>query len=449
MGTGIDARQVAWETLLAVEQGAFADAELARRLDPSDLVPRDRSLATRLVYGTLAWQGYLDHLIEALGQPVAHLDAPIRVLLRLALFQIERLSRVPRFAAVHTAVELSKRFRSGAASSMVNALLRRYLRERDRIPLPRRADDPARFLSISLSHPRWLVEHWISQFGVQEAEALLAANNEVARTALRVNRLRAGPEVLVRHLGEHGVAATESLIAPDAVVLEHGGNPGRLPGFDEGLWTAQSEASQLVTLLLGAQPGWRILDACAAPGGKSTYLAEILRDQGEVVAVDLDAGGLARLEREAGRLGVDCIRTVHADVTEFAATVEEPFDAVLLDAPCSGLGTLRQHPEIKWRRRPKSLEEMAARQRRLLTSTAGTLRPGGVLVYATCTLTPIENDRVVEDFLAAHRKFVVSDPRPHLPRRAGEFVDERGFFRTFPHRHGLDGFFAVRLQRLH
>jgi 16S rRNA (cytosine967-C5)-methyltransferase len=442
-----DPRSLAWEVLLAVETGAFADAELAQRLDAVTLDPRDRSLATRLVYGTLAWQGYLDHVIEALCRQPARLDPPVRTLLRLALFQITRLSRVPDFAAVDSAVELSKRFRSGAASGMVNAVLRRYLRERDHIRFPNRSNDLAGFLSVTLSHPRWLVEQCVARFGAAETESLLSGNNEPAPTVLRVNRLRAEPEALMQQLGSSGVHATPSHFAPDAIVLEHGGDPAALPGFAAGHFSSQSEASQLVALLIGAQRGDRILDGCAAPGGKSTYLAELLRDEGEVVAVDRDEHGLAHLQQAARRLGLRCIRTMPGDVAELVPALGDRFDAVLLDAPCSGLGTLRQHPEIRWRRTPESIADVVRTQRRLLDAVAGAVRPGGVVVYATCTLTTMENEAVIEDFLSAHGAFTIQDPRPYLPPSARLFTDDACFFRTYPHGQGLDGFFAARLQR--
>jgi len=441
-----DARRLAWEVLCAVEDGAFGDAALARRLGVTHLETRDRALATRLVYGTLAWQGFLDYVIEAFARPPARLDPPIRTLLRLALFQLAKLSRVPDFAAVDTAVELSKDFRAGAASGMVNAVLRRYLREGSQLPLPSRDTDLAGFLSVSLSHPRWLVERWLQEFGPSETEALLGANNEPAPTVLRVNRLRAGPEEVLRRLGEDGVGGRQSGASPDGIVLDHGGDPALLPGFEDGLFTSQGEASQLISFMLGVEPGDRVLDACAAPGGKATYIAELVRDEGEVIAVDKDAHGLSHLEQSARRLGLRCLHTVRSDASEYARAGEDPFTAVLVDAPCSGLGTLRQHPEIKWRRTPESVRQISMTQQSLLQGVAGLVRPCGGLVYATCTLMREENENVVERFLASHDNFALSDPRPFLPPGARGFVDEAGFFRTSPHRDGMDGFFAARLR---
>jgi 16S rRNA (cytosine967-C5)-methyltransferase len=441
-----DARRLAWEVLRAVEEGAFADAVLGQRLDTATLDARDRALATRLVYGTLAWQGYLDHVIETLARPPRKLDAPIRTLLRLALFQIAKLSRVPDFAAVDTAVELSKDFRAGAASRMVNAVLRRYLRERSQLPTPSRDDDLPGFLSLFLSHPRWLVERWLAELGPADAEALLMANNEPAPTVLRVNRLRADPDEVLRRLAEAGVVGRPTGVAPDAVLLEHPGDLATLPGFVDGFFTPQGEASQLICFMLGVEPGDRVLDACAAPGGKTTYIAELMRDEGAITAVDKDSRGLEYLEQSSKRLGLGCIETVHANASEFTAAGGKLYDAVLLDAPCSGLGTLREHPEIRWRRTPESIREISKIQQSLLEAVSTLAKPCCPIVYASCTLTREENETVIERFLASHDNFVLSDPRPFLPPRAWALVDEAGFFRSFPHRDGMDGFFAARLR---
>jgi 16S rRNA (cytosine967-C5)-methyltransferase len=444
--SGERARRLAWEILLAVERGRFADAELGRRLPRSSLDDRDHALVTRLVYGTLTWQGWLDHLIQQCARPPDRIDAPLRVLLRLALYQLAKLSRIPDFAAVDTAVALAKNFRRGAASGFVNAVLRRFLRQGDRLRKPDPRSDRAEELALAFSHPRWLVEQWLEELGPTEARALLAANNEPAPTVLRVNRLRAGRDSLLASFTKAGLSAAPARFAPHGIVVEPGGDPARLPGFSEGLFSMQGEASQLVTLLLGARRGQRVWDACAAPGGKSTYLGELLHDDGTVLATDTSTSGVQDIRAGARRLGITCIQARHAD----AARNPHPhggvgFDAILVDAPCSGLGTLRQHPEIRWRRRPKEIAALAKRQSRLLDAVLPRLAPGGALVYATCTIARAENEQVVAEFLERHRRLRIADPRPFLPQAAHPFVDAEGMFRTFPHRGGLDGFFAVRL----
>jgi len=442
-----DARRLAWRVLTAVEQGAFADAALGEGLRAAALPVRERGLATQLVYGTLAWQGLLDRAIAQGGREPQALDLPLRTLLRLALFQLVRLDRVPAFAAVDTAVELSKEVKRGAASGLVNALLRRFLRDGKRIALPPREADLAAHLAAACSHPRWLVQRWLDELGAAETEALLAANNTAAPTVVRVNRRRATPAQLLATLAARGVAARPARYAQDALVVEPGGDPADLPGYREGWWALQGEASQLVVCLLAAQPGMCVVDACAAPGGKATASAERVGDGGRVVALDRHRAGLQQMRRAARRLGLFNLFAAQADATALPFAPRWTADAVLVDAPCSGLGTLRQHPEIRWRRTADDVDDLAGLQRRLLDAAAPHVAPGGALVYATCTISVPENAGVVAEFLAAHAEFAVDDPRPHLPAAAHELVDARGFLQTFPHRHGLDGFFAVRLKR--
>ena len=441
-----DARRLAWHVLTAVEDGGFADAALGEQLRNARLAPRDRHLATQLVYGTLAWQGLLDGAIARGGRNPRQLDPPLRTLLRLALFQLVRLDRVPDFAAVDTAVELAKEFKRGAGSGLVNALLRRFLRDGKRLDVPPRGADLAAHLAVALSHPHWLVERWIDELGAGEAEALLAANNTAAPTVVRVNRRRTNPAQLTELLAAGGIRARPAVYADDALIIEPGGDPLALPGYREGWYALQGEASQLVVAVLDPQPGARVLDVCAAPGGKATAAAERAAD-GLVVAVDRSGRGLRLGRRVAARLGLANVVAVRGDARTLPLAADWRADAVLVDAPCSGLGTLRQHPEIKWRRSPADLAALAALQAELLSAAAARVAPGGVLVYATCTISTIENAGVVAGFLAAHRDFGLDDPRPFLPSAARSLIDADGFLRTFPHRDGLDGFFAARLKR--
>lgn len=448
-----DARALALEILQLVEAGGFADALLGTRLPHSGLEPRDLALATRLVYGTLAWQGYLDHLLAAFSRrAAADLDPPVRAVLRLALFQICRLSRVPDFAAVDTAVGLVKRHRGGIAAGFVNAVLRRAVRGWTAVALPP-PDDPVAHLAVRYSHPTWLVQRWLEAYGAADTAALLAADNEPAPTVLRVNQRRDDRAALLARLAAAAYAADPTARSPVGVRLEHAAAPERIPGIAEGLCSLQGEASQLVGLLLGIEPGQRVLDACAAPGGKATHLAELLDDRGEVLALDPHAAGLDRLKTEAQRLGLTAVRTVATDTVTWVEAQcagrhgPPQFDRVLLDAPCSGLGTLRAHPEVRWRRTPGDSARLATVQRQLLEAVAVCVRPGGVLVYATCTLATEENEANVAAFLREHPDFVLDDARRHLPSSAAAVVSDDGMLRTFPHRDGLDGFFAARLER--
>jgi 16S rRNA (cytosine967-C5)-methyltransferase len=439
---------LAWEILRRVEQeGAYADALLGHALSSTRLATRDQALVTRLVYGTLAWQGFLDHIIAAFSRrPPDALDAPIRIVLRLALLQTCMLSKIPDFAAVNTAVQLAKRFHGGAAAGLVNAVLRRATAEWRRVPLPSPRDDPVGYLATRWSHPAWLVDRWLAQYGFDETAALLSANNEPAPTVLRVNRLKMERAQLLARLQESGCTAHPTRYAPSGVQVDHAGTPDRLPGYTEGLFSVQGEASQLVGELTAPRPGDRVLDGCAAPGGKTTHLAELMENRGAIIAMDANARRIDRVDRMARRLGVSIVQTAVADATTWQPP-SDGFDCVLVDAPCSGLGTLRQHPEVRWRRTPEDIAALATLQQRLLLRLAGSVRPGGALVYATCTLSTEENDDILAAVLRLRPDFSLSDPRPLLPVPARGLVDADGILRTFPQRHGLDGFFAARLKR--
>jgi 16S rRNA (cytosine967-C5)-methyltransferase len=438
------ARYVALAVLRRVERdAAYADVALDAALAERALSQRDRALATRLVYGTLAWRGLLDwHLARLAGREPQRLALPVRALLRLGLYQLLHLDRIPAHAAVSTSVDLAKRV-APAAAGLVNAVLRRAARERDSLPVPDAAD-PVRHLAVMFSHPEWLVARWRAQLGDAETRLLLAADNEVAPTVLRA---RPGArETLLTALARGGVAAAPTRYAPDGVRVEAVA-PHALPGYAEGTFAVQSEASQLVGQLLDSQAGVRVLDVCAAPGGKAFYLAEISGRTGSVVALDQRRRGASVIAAGARRLGLTNLAALVADARRLPLAAAERFDRVLVDAPCSGLGTLRAHPEVRWSRVPEDLRRLAALQAQILEAATTHLRPGGALVYATCTISPEENEGVVEPWLAAHPELHREDAAAHLPPQAATHVDARGALRTFPHRDGLDGFYAVRVRR--
>jgi 16S rRNA (cytosine967-C5)-methyltransferase len=436
------AREVAHGVLVRVETtAAFADVLLADRLAATPLAPEDRALATRLVYGTLAWQGRLDHhLAPLLRTPLASLDPGVRAALRLGLFQLLLLDRVPAYAAVDASVSLARSAARGAAG-LVNAVLRRAVRIGVRnLPLPDPAVDPIERLAVEWSHPRWLVERWHAEVG-DDLPALLAADNGMAPTAVRANRLRTTRDALRAELAAAGVDTAPARWAPDGLLVARGAARLRaLPAWREGRFAFQAEASQLVVPLLGVEPGARVLDACAAPGGKTMHAAEQVGDEGRVVALDPRAAAIARLRIEAGRLGARRVLALAGDARR-PPLLAAGFDAVLVDAPCTGLGTLRRHPELRWRRRPGDVERLAHLQQAILDGVAPLVRPGGVLVYAVCTLTREENEDAVARFRARHPRFVPE--RAPIPP---ELATPDGFLRTWPHRHGLDGFFAARLR---
>jgi 16S rRNA (cytosine967-C5)-methyltransferase len=457
------ARRIAADVLLRVEQGgAFANLALDGALRAAGVLePREAALATELTYGSLRWQLQLDRTIAAHSdRPPAELDLPVRIALRLGTFELLHHPRVPARAAVNEAVELVKELKAGKASGFVNAVLRRISEKRAPPPPPSREVDPAGHVAAVTAHPRWLVERWIAWLGLDEAEKLCAANQILAPAVVRVVRGKGTVAQAAQALREAGVESTPGRYSPDALVLAAGAPPAlHIEGHGEGLFQAQDEAAQLVSLYAAPAPGSRVLDACAAPGGKACHLAELVGPSGSVLAIDLHARKAQGIADQAKRLGLANLRALAADATLPIPGDTGPFDLVLVDAPCSGLGTLRRHPEVKLRRTPADVDRLASLQARILGQAAKVVRPGGHLVFALCTLVREECDEQVERFLAAHPAFR-EDPPPWsdgqgtgFPSWSGDqgalrdCVDEKGRLRTLPHRTGTDGFFAVRLRK--
>lgn len=428
------ARTAAYEVLRLVGTGrADLGSALARqraRLHDE----RDRALAGEIATGALRWRAAFDHVIAAFaGRPLRKLDGEIVDILRLSIFQLLHLDRVPASAVVKDAVDMAGKAGKRSASGLVNALLRRVSRERDALPLPARPLDPGDrdaaldYLAVTLSHPRWLVARWLDRFGFDSAEAWLRFNNTPAPLTLRVNTLRATRDELLARLREAGIDAAPGRHAPDALVVQRG-NPLATPLHAEGWFVVQDEASQLVGHFAAAADGETVLDVCASPGGKTLIMAAAVGEGGRVVACDVRARRVELLRETVTRSGATQVRIVRADAAgplPFGGL----FDRVLLDAPCSGLGTLRRDPDIKWRRHESDIAALAEAQLEMLTHAAGFARPAGALVYATCSSEPEENDEVVERFLARHPEFMRRDP----------------VLRTLPFADGLEAFFAAML----
>lgn len=453
------ARLVAARVLERVERTrAYADLSLHNAMMRADLSGPDRALCTELVYGTLRWRGRIDHaLSQFLDRDFDRLDAGVASVLRLGAYQILFADRIPPSAAVDQAVHCIRSLGAERATGLVNAVLRRLAAERDTIRPPALEDDPEGHLVHGLSLPPWIARRWLARFGPEDAARLARASNEAPPLCVRVNRTRIDPDTLVERLRERFPDAARCRHAEGGLTLGRKGNPARDPAFLEGLYTVQDEASQLVVEMLDPKPGDRVLDTCAAPGTKATAMAERVGDDGEVVALDRHPRRLALVARDARRLGLGCIRTVERDASRSLMDLVEKsdagaesegglFDRVLVDAPCSGLGTLRRNPDARWRVRPEDVRELAGLQRRILGRGASVLRVGGRLVYSTCTLTTEENERVVAGFLADAPGFR-RVPSERLPAQLAPLLDEDGQLRCLPHVHDTDGFFAACLER--
>ncbi|MBX6422420.1 16S rRNA (cytosine(967)-C(5))-methyltransferase RsmB [Thermosulfurimonas sp. F29] len=444
-------RAMALKTLIRWERGKpLLDEILSEVLVKSVLPdPRDRALCGELVNGVVRHLYYLDYVISRFAEePLDKMDPQVRNLLRLSAYQL-LFTRIPERAAVAEAVKLIKRGRGKWVVSFVNAVLRRIAGVRNHPPEPPREMNPVAYLSVRYSYPEWMVERWLSRFGEEETERLLAAGNEKPPLVVRVNTLRVTRDQLLLYLRSEIPEAEACRYSPEGIVLR--GFRGRitdLRAFRVGWLQVQDEASQLVSYLVSPRPGERVLDACAGVGGKTTHLAQLMRNTGRIYAYDLYDWRLERLRENAARLGVNNVETVTGDVLRSVRTLGGNFfDRILVDAPCTGTGVIRRHPDIKWARRPEDLVEVPKKQLALLEGLVEVLKPGGVLVYATCSLEPEENEEVVAQFLSSHSEFEIEDPRKVLPEPARDLVDENGFLHTYPHRHGLDGFFGVRLRK--
>ncbi len=440
---GAGARDIALEVLRRVEDtGAFANLLLDSRLRAARLSPADRGLATELAYGVLRWRGKLDWMLgQVLDRPLGRLEPRVLQLLRLGAYQLRCLERIPAFAAVDETVSLARRAGAGRAAGYVNAVLRAVARAR--FAEPDEAADPLRYWSTAGSHPPWLAARWLARLGAGEGGRLMRANNAAPPLTVLANPLQLSPPEAAERLRRHGLAAEAGRFSPLAFRLRDVGSPADLPGFAEGDWIPMDEGGLLPVLALAPEPGQRVLDACAGGGGKTALIAAAVAPAGTVVALDRSPRALRRLTAAAERLGLPRVQPILGDAR--AAPAQGRFPRVLLDAPCSGLGTVRRRPEIKWRRRPADLPAAQALQRELLAGAAEAVGPGGLLVYSTCSLEPEETDDVIAWFLRERRDFVPDDLAGVLPGAPG--LVEGMVARAWPHRHGTDGFFVARLRR--
>jgi 16S rRNA (cytosine967-C5)-methyltransferase len=480
-----DPREAALRILFAVDtRSAFSDRMLdAAHSAATGPDERDRALLHELVKGTLRWRGRLDWVLDRvvhmgidkvqpwirnvlrLGAyqilfldrvpPHAAVDESVKLatkyghpgtagltnsVLRLGAYQILFLDRVPPHAAVDESVKLATKYGHPGTAGLTNSVLRRLADEKDAYPVPE--GDDIESLAAWGSHPEWLVERWVRRFGVEATRELMLANNRAARVGLRVNALRGTREALIEKLAAEGAIATPAELSPDLVWLEGQPPPASLEAFRTGWCTAQDESEALVARLVAPHPHERILDLCAAPGGKCTHIAELIGDDGDVWAMERAAQRMQSIEQNLTRLGLHSIHVLEGDGRSHVFPM--PFDRVLVDAPCSGLGVLGRRADARWRKGPEVLRELAPVQLDLLAAAARNARPGGVVVYSVCSFEPEETDYVVERFLHQSPQMILESAQGILPDAV---VDEGGFMRVFPHVHGCDGAFAARFRK--
>lgn len=411
---------------------------------------RDRALAHALIYGVLRWRLRLDAIIAAcLTAPGRRMPPDIHNILRLGVYQLCAMDRIPASAAVHTAVELARTSGKPKLSGFINAVLRQAQRSGLNALADDRPGGPADRLSMDHAMPLWMAERWIARYGTEESVALCQAMNTEAPLVGRANTLRTSRQDLLNALQAEGIDARPTERAPEGIRLCGLDGPvGGLAAVAGGDMRIQDEGAQLISYMLSPSPGEIVLDACAGRGGKTAHMAQLMADRGRILALDAAVDRLAVLQRDMADQGITCVAARQVDLDEgVPALPPGTFDRVMLDAPCSGMGVIRRNPDTKWARRPDDLARYAARQRRFLSHLAPLVKPSGVLVYAVCSLEPEENDEVVTDFLNRHPAFSLHRPPDATGTPLAGMLDASGFFRSTPHRHGMDGFFAATLVR--
>jgi 16S rRNA (cytosine967-C5)-methyltransferase len=401
-----------------------------------------------LTYGVIRWREKLDWVIRQFSKiPFAKIELETLNILRLGLYQILFLSRTPSSAAVNESAELAKRTRGKGGAGFVNAVLRSSIRQKDEIRYPDMAEDPALHISVVESHPLWLVQRWLKEMGVEEALKICKFNNQISPLTLRTNTLKIGREDLIRELEEEKLKPLPTTFSEEGILLQDPPPTSELPFMKEGLYIIQDDASQLVTFILDPKPGERILDACAAPGGKTTHIAQKMENQGDIYALDLNKGKLDLIKEMCQRLGIKIVKTTKGDAGKSLPIPQGvKFDRILTDVPCSGFGTLRKNPDLKWRREENDIKRLSELQFSILSNLSAYVKEGGVLIYSTCTVFHEENEDVVQKFLGGYPEFMIDRIDKIVPEKWRSLI-QNGYFKTFPPKNEMDGFFVARLRK--
>lgn len=438
------AREAALKIMTAVhQQGAYANVALAKELRHGQLSDMNRRFVTELVYGAVKAGGTLDWIIKKyLTRPWNKVNPLVQEILRLGTYQLRYMDKVPASAACNESVELAKKFTNLGAAKFVNGVLRTMVREPEKGNFPQGKGNATLQLALSQQHPEWLVRRWIKEFGYEEAEKLCQFDNQQAPLTIRTNTLKTSPSELFLQLTSLGVEATRSQLVDEGYVLENYGSLDNLAPLQEGYCQVQDESSMLVAHVVDPQPGELVLDVCSAPGGKTTHMAALMENRGRIVACDIYDHKLQRVMENAARLGINIIDPMLKDAREIQQDFSQQADRVLVDAPCSGLGVLRRKPDSRWRKTQQLLKELPELQLEILKSGAACVKPGGILVYSTCTIAREENQAVVEKFLKDNAEFQLEHTGSRLP-----VPREDAMVQLYPQRDGTDGFFIACMRR--
>jgi 16S rRNA (cytosine967-C5)-methyltransferase len=446
------ARETALDILNRLDNSQMIlDTIIDSVFDASQQSKLDKAFIYSLVYGVLRWRGRLDWIVKHFSHTKPDkIDPKIFNILRMGLFQIIYLTRVPISAAVNTSVELAKTVADIRTVSYVNALLRKASIEYKNVEFPDFQKYPVASIAASQAFPEWMVQRWVNRFGSQETHKLCEAFNTIPPITVRTNRLKTDRDSLIQVLSDEALDVHSTPHSPDGVSFHHPKLPvANLTAYHKGWFQVQDEAAQLISFFLNPQPGETILDACAGLGGKTGHIAQLMSNKGRIIAMDHQKQKLSQLRSEMMHLGISIVTTNSHDLnTPFAKDPSRTFDRILLDAPCSGLGVLRRNPDAKWAFSKRNLEHYQQRQTKFLQTLAPLVKVGGILQYVVCSLEPEENEQVLAVFMEKHPNFMIHTSCNTLAEAVRPFVDDNGFFKTYPHTSQMDGFFSVRFKRM-
>lgn len=434
--------------LLKWEKGSYSNLAINKYIPPHTST-KDRAFITQLVFGVIQHKLTLDYIISQISTiKIKKINIPVLNILRLGIYQILFLDRIPNHAIVNEAVNLTKKYNK-KTTGFVNAVLRNAIRKKDHFKYPSREEELENYLSIYYSYPRWMINKWLKQYTPNFTENLCKALNEIPKLCIRTNTLHTSPEKLYNKLASMGIEIQRGNFIKKAVYLSNLPSMSILDCFKEGLFYIQDESSMIAPIVLKPTGEDLVLDVAAAPGGKTTHMAEIMGNKGIILAWDLYSHRIKLIKENCKRLGITNVKVKVNDARKLKGDYIGKFDKVLIDAPCSGLGVIRRKPDIKWSKKVEDINILKREQLNILSICSKYVKPGGILVYSTCTVGPEENKLVIEKFLCNHTEFEYEDIRPYLPNKLAKYVKPPyGYIEIFPNIHGIDGGFVCRLKKL-
>ncbi|MDD4504084.1 MAG: 16S rRNA (cytosine(967)-C(5))-methyltransferase RsmB [Clostridiaceae bacterium] len=427
-----------------LREGAYSNIAVKQELDEGGLGRLDKALITEIANGTLRNLTRIDWVRSQFVKK-NKIEPWIEDIIRCGIYQIIFLDRVPDSAVCNESSELARKYSHEGTVKFVNGVLRNISRSKEKLEYPDKDKDAVKFLSVFYSHPEWIVEKWMKDYGKQFTEELLKANNETPAFTIRCNRLKTSRQELMTMLLEESIECSEGSYNPEAIYIRGTSAIYDKASFKKGYYQVQDESSMLVAHIMDPKPGEVILDMCSAPGGKTTHIAELMDNKGEIVARDVHKHKLKLVEENCSRLGVNIVRTeLYNGMLLYEGSIGK-FDKVLLDAPCSGLGIMRRKPDIRWKKEPENFRELAKLQRNMLELASKYVKSGGALIYSTCTINKTENIEVVKDFLSNNQQFHMGSITEQIPEGLVSESTDKGYLELFPNIHGTDGFFIARI----